>query len=71
MNRTRKQPYYYINDIGELKTDVDNRSDRDKQRFKIGNYFLDEGQARLKQKEFLANLSKTQGIVNKLKSHMI
>lgn len=32
MNRTRKTPCYYLNDIGELKPDVDNGSEREKQK---------------------------------------
>lgn len=71
MNRTRKKPYYYINDIGELKTDVDNGSERDKQRFKIGNYFLDEGQARDKQKQFFSILQSKRRLLDKVKSFII
>jgi len=71
MNRTRKQPYYYINDIGELKPDVDNGSERDKMRFKIGNYFLDEGLARQKQKAFLEMLSIKRRLLDKVKSFII
>ena len=44
--------------------------DRDKMRFKIGNYFLDSYEAREKQKAFFALLSKRK-FIDKVKALMI
>ena len=70
MQRTRKIPYYYLNDIGELKPDVDNGSERDKARYKVGNYFLNRNEAREKQKAFFSLLSK-RNLVEKVKALII
>lgn len=71
MNRTRKKPYYYINDIGEIKYDVDNRSERDTARFKIGNYFTDPGKARDAQQAFFRALGTKTGLINRIKAMLL
>lgn len=66
MKRTRKTPYYYINSTGEIDYTVDNNSDIDKMRYRIGNYF-NEKEAREAQKKFL-RLFKKETIIDKIKN---
>lgn len=66
MKRTRKVPYYYITSTGEIDYTVDNNSDIDKMRHKVGNYFS-PSEAREAQKRFL-KLFKRETVIDKIKS---
>lgn len=66
MKRTRKEPYYFLTSIGTIDYTVDNNSDIDKERHRIGNYF-NSHEAREAQQKFLSIL-KPNGIINKFRS---
>lgn len=42
----RKYPYYYINDLMQVKPDIDNGGNKDKLRKLLCNYFTSESDAR-------------------------
>lgn len=63
----RKKPYYYINNLGQIKPTVDNGSNEDKARYLIGNYFTDESKAREKQKAFYTLLGFNAHLLNRIK----
>lgn len=67
MKRTRKVPYYYITSTGEIDYTVDNNSDIDKMRHRIGNYFS-PSEARKAQKEFINFFHKKKTIINRIKN---
>lgn len=68
MKRTRKEPYYFLTSIGTIDYTVDNNSDVDKERYRIGNYF-NPHEAREAQQKFLSIL-KPNGVINKIISYI-
>lgn len=63
----RTNPYYYINDIGEIKPDVDNGSKTDKARKLIGNYFYSTDEARKKLNGFHSLFGFKPNLINRLR----
>lgn len=46
------QPYYYINEFGEIKEKIENLDEEDNKRYELGNYFTLKSKAKIFQNRF-------------------
>ena len=63
----RKYPYYYINDLMQVKPDIDNGGNKDKLRKLLCNYFTSESDARTARALILKALNSPTDFISKIK----